>query len=164
MRLLRGRRAACFDGGFRRIAAGRRMAKDQTGGCLCGKVRFSMAEPVTEAGICHCGMCLRWCGGPFMALHCKGPVAFEGEDHIVRYRSSDWAERGFCGACGSNLFYFLIPDGQYVLSALALDDTSGLKLTNQIFIDEKPDWYAFANEIETLTGEEAFALFAPKDA
>lgn len=137
--------------------------QEQTGGCLCGKVRFRIKEPVVQVGACHCDMCLRWCGGPIFALQCKGPVEFEGEEHIVRYRSSDWAERGFCGVCGSNLFYYLVPKGEYAMSAGALDDTSGLQLESQIFIDEKPDWYAFSNEIETLTGAEVFALYAPPD-
>lgn len=135
----------------------------QTGRCLCGKVTFTIQEPVKEVGACHCDMCLRWCGGPMFALHCKGPVEFEGEEHIVRHRSSDWAERGFCGACGSNLFYYLVPKGEYAMSAGVLDDSSRLELKSQIFIDEKPEWYAFANDTPKLTGAEVFALYAPKD-
>jgi hypothetical protein len=135
----------------------------QTGRCLCGKVTFTIGEPASEVGACHCGMCRRWAGGASFALHCKGPVAFEGKEHIVRYRSSDWAERGFCGSCGSNLFYHLLGADQYMMSPCALDDQSGLKLTSQIFIDEKPGWYAFANETVEMTGAEVFALYAPKD-
>ncbi len=97
------------------------------------------------------------------ALHCKGPVEFEGAEHIIRYKSSDWAERGFCGACGSSLFYHLLPTGEYMVSPCALDDQSGLKFTCQVFIDEKPDWYAFANETRNMTGAELFAMFAPED-
>jgi hypothetical protein len=138
--------------------------REQTGGCLCGKVRFRVTQPVGEVGACHCSMCLRWCGGPILAIHSEGPVEFEGEENIVRYRSSEWAERGFCGNCGSNLFYYLIPKGDYILSAGALDDRDGLELVSQIFIDEKPDWYAFANEVETLTGAEMFARVASKEA
>ena len=78
--------------------------KAQTGRCLCGKVKFTIGEGVDEIGACHCDMCRRWSGGPMFALHCKGPVEFEGEEHIMRYKSSDWGERGFCGVCGSSLF------------------------------------------------------------
>lgn len=133
----------------------------QTGHCLCGKVTFTVEKPVHEAGACHCGMCLRWGGGPLFALHNKGGIAFEGEEHIVRYRSSEWAERGFCGTCGTHLFYYLLPADEYVVSAGALDDTAGITLTSQIFIDEKPDWYAFANKTVEMTGEEVFAQYAP---
>lgn len=138
--------------------------KTQTGRCLCGKVTFTVTEPVSEVGACHCGMCRRWTGGVLFAVDCGQAVEFEGEEHIVRYRSSDWAERAFCGTCGSNLFYRLVESGQIILAAGALDDQSGLKFTDQIFIDEKPDWYAFANETKTMTGAEVFALYAPPDA
>ena len=38
-----------------------------------------------------------------------------------------------------------------------------MKLTTEIFIDEKPDYYAFANETKKLTGEEAMATLMPAD-
>lgn len=141
------------------------MSKDQkqTGRCLCGAVTFEVAEPVNEVGTCHCHMCLRWGGGPFFALHAKGAVTFEGEAHMVRYRSSEWAERCFCGTCGTHLLYYLIPTGDFIVSAGALDDTSPLELTSQVFIEEKPRWYALANKTAELTGEQLFAMFDPGD-
>ena len=39
----------------------------------------------------------------------------------------------------------------------------GLRFKSQIFIDEKPDWYTFANETENMTGAEVFAMYAPKE-
>ena len=135
----------------------------KTGKCLCGKVKFTIGESVDEVGACHCEMCLRWSGGPLFVVDCSRELKFEGEENIVRYKSSDWAERGFCGSCGSNLFYFLKPADQYSISAGALDNQSGLKFTNQVFIDEKPGYYDFANQTKMMTGEELFALFAPPD-
>jgi len=135
----------------------------KTGQCLCGKVKFRLTDEVHEVGACHCDMCRRWGGGPFLEIRCMGPVEFEGEEHIVRYRSSDWAERGFCGVCGSNLFYCIVPDGPYMMSVGALEDQTGLKFTSQVFIDEKPDWYAFANKTKNMTGAELFAMYAPQD-
>ena len=31
---------------------------------------------------------------------------------------------------------------------------------HQVFIDEKPDYYSFANETKDMTGQELFAMFA----
>lgn len=135
----------------------------QSGGCLCGKVRFRITVPAREVSVCHCSMCRRWNGGPAFAIECDRAVVFEGEEHIVRYKSSDWAERCFCGICGSNLFYFLIGEGQYIINAGTLDDQSGLEMTTQIFIEEKPGFYTFANETKMMTGEEVFALYALLD-
>ena len=136
---------------------------NQTGQCLCGKVRFTVRQDVSEVGACHCIMCRRWAGGPLLVLEGDYPVEFEGEENIVTYRSSDWAERGFCGTCGSNLFYRLVDSGKTIMSAGTLDDQSGLTFTDQVFIDEKPVYYSFANETKNMTGEELFAMYAPKD-
>lgn len=133
----------------------------RSGHCLCGKVTFTISEGADEVGVCHCDMCRRWAGAPWFAVHCKTPVTFEGEKQIVRYRSSDWAERGFCGTCGSYLFYRILASDEYFISPFAFEDQSGLSFTSQVFIDEKPDWYAFANETKNMTGAEVFAMHAP---
>lgn len=137
--------------------------KGATGRCLCGKVSFRISTPVKEVGACHCSMCRRWGSGPFLEVSCGDAVVFEGGENIVRYKSSDWAERGFCGICGTNLFYFLVSTGDYMMAAGALDDQTGLTLESEVFIDEKPDFYTFANETKTMTGAEVFALYGPEE-
>ena len=37
------------------------------------------------------------------------------------------------------------------------------KLTTEVFIDEKPGFYAFAQETNQMTGAELFALFEGQD-
>jgi len=78
-----------------------------------------------------------------MAIH-VGSVTFEGEGNIGRYASSEWAERGFCKLCGSNLFYLLKPD-RYIMSAGAFDQQP-FELASEIFWSNKPDWYNFAGD------------------
>ena len=80
------------------------------------------------------------------------------------YRSSDWAERAFCKQCGSTLFYRLVGRNEHFASAEAFDDTSGFAFTHQIFIDEKPAYYDFANKTNNMTGAEVFAAFAQSEA
>ena len=138
-------------------------SEGRTGGCLCGKVRYQTTKPVEAISVCHCDMCRRWNGGPALAFECENAVEFEGEDQIVHYRSSDWAERAFCGTCGSNLYYRLVESGFIGLNAGTLDDQTGLVLESQIFIDEKPEFYSFANKTKMMTGEEVFALYAPPE-
>jgi hypothetical protein len=108
-------------------------------------------------------MCRKWGGGPLFAVDCGTDVVFTGEEHISVYSSSDWAERGFCARCGSHLFYRLKESGQYMMAAGLFDDLKGAVLDHQVFIDSKPDWYAFANETKNMTGAEIFAMYAPQD-
>ena len=80
------------------------MAKTMTGRCLCGAVSYEASGVHTGYHGCHCSMCRRWGGGPAFAVSVDG-VRFEGEDAISRYRSSEWAERGFCARCGTSISY-----------------------------------------------------------
>lgn len=131
------------------------------GHCLCGKVKISVPAASHSLGVCHCGMCRRWAGGPLFAIDCGNEVSFEGQDNIGVFASSDWAERGFCKNCGSNLFYRLKETQQYIMPLGLFDDLNDIVFDHQIFIDEKPGYYEFANDTHNMTGAEVFAKYAP---
>ncbi|MCA1244297.1 GFA family protein [Stappia stellulata] len=131
-----------------------------TGRCMCGAVEISGVADGPKAGACHCDMCRRWSSGPYFEVTCSD-VVFQGEDSITRFRSSDWAERGFCATCGSNLFYHIVDSDEYQIAAGLLDQQSDLCLTLQVFTDSKPPFYTLADKTETMTGAEVFAAFAP---
>lgn len=115
-----------------------------------------------EAGACHCTSCLRWCGGPYIGVGVDALDFIAGEAAIVT--SSDWAERGFCSACGSSLFFRMTLPGPYqgntFVTLGALDDTAGITLTSEMFVDEKPEAYALVGDHERITGAQAKALLA----
>lgn len=99
-----------------------------------------------------------------LAVHCGQDVSFSGSQAPSAYQSSDWAERGFCPNCGTHLFYHLLPADEYILPAGLFQDGAGFHMNSQIFIDEKPNYYAFANPTPTMTGAEVFAQFAEPDS
>ena len=138
------------------------MSKTMSGGCLCGAVRFVATPKSGEFGACHCSMCRRWAAGPFFAMECEGSVDVQDPSNLGIYRSSEWAERCFCKRCGTLLFYRLVDKGFCAVSVEAFDDRSSFAFTSQIFIDEKPSYYEFANKTHTMTGAEVFAAFAPQ--
>jgi hypothetical protein len=139
------------------------MSEAQTisGGCLCGAVRFTAAPATRDVGACHCSMCRKWSAGPFMVLDCGDTLKVAAATSLGAYRSSEWAERCFCTQCGTPLFYRLVGKNWHFVSAEAFDDRKGYAFTSQIFIDEKPAYYDFANKTATMTGAEVFAAFAP---
>lgn len=133
-----------------------RLAEPVTGRCLCGAVSITVAAMQAEVDICHCAMCQRW-GGAFYA-GVKGESAeVNGEDAITIYRSSPWAERAFCGTCGSNLWYCFLPTGNRSFLAGLFDLPKGFGIEQQIFVDEKPDWYDIVQESPIKTGPEVIA-------
>src|SRR3954471_21793619 len=121
-----------------------------TGGCLCKAVSFTAEGVSPKYSACHCGMCRQWGGGPYFGVPVAS-VTFAGEEHIGRYVSSEWAERGFCTKCGTHLFYFLRPASRYMLSMGVFDDASSLSLSREIFIDRKPASYALEGDHERWT-------------
>lgn len=131
----------------------------QTGKCLCGAVAIAAQVPSQQVDACHCSMCRKWTGGPLLVVACGQHVAFEGAQNISRFASSGWAERGFCNQCGTHLFYRLRDTDQYMVAAGLFDSTQQWDFHQQVFIDEKPAYYSFANTTENLTGAELFARF-----
>ena len=132
---------------------------DRRGECLCGAV--SLSAPMTDhtIGACHCRMCRRWGGGPFLSVDCGTALAIDGEEHVRIYDSSAWAERGFCARCGTHLFYRLKETGEYSLPVGIFESDAGLTFTSQIFIDQKPDYYSFADDTSVMTESEVFAKY-----
>ncbi|MCR5870396.1 MULTISPECIES: GFA family protein [unclassified Sphingomonas] len=132
-------------------------AKQLDGHCLCGAVRVRIAAPAPVIEACHCSMCRRWGGGPLLSLRLVTDPQIDGAEHIVRYHSSDWAERGFCRNCGTHLFYYYAPKDGYSFGAGLFEGVDAFPLTEEIFVDEQPAGYAFAGDHERLTGAEVMA-------
>ncbi len=131
------------------------------GSCLCKAVNLYTPSMNHHVAACHCSMCRKWGGGALLAVECSSDVSFRGEENITIYQSSEWAERGFCKKCGSHLFYRLKQNNQYYIPVGIFDNDQGLVFEHQVFIDEKPEYYSFANETKNMTGAELFAQFAP---
>ena len=134
----------------------------KTGHCLCGAVTYELAEVPTTYGACHCGMCRRWAGGIELGVQVPaGGITWTGADPAT-FKSSDWAERGFCGTCGASLFWRLIADGSMKgmmsLSVGTLDDMDGLAFETEIFIDHKPGSHAFAGDRKRMTEADVMAM------
>jgi hypothetical protein len=135
------------------------MSTPQSGGCLCGAVRFTATPLKTAMHACHCAVCRRWAGGPFMGVHCADDMDIQNTAELGVYVSSEWAERAFCRRCGSSLVWRLQNGGHVVVSAQAFDDPAAFVLAEEIFIDQKPPNYALAGDAPRLTGEEVFERF-----
>jgi hypothetical protein len=115
------------------------------GGCLCGAVRFSVTGPLRDVLICHCVECRRWHGGPAACTACAREQLVFDEQRGLRWIASPashaGARRGFCGDCGSSLFWDA-PDRNYVaIAAGSLDGDTGLRVAGHWNTSQKGDWY-----------------------
>ncbi|MDW3224027.1 MAG: GFA family protein [Paracoccaceae bacterium] len=142
------------------------MSKD--GSCLCGAVTYSLANDPKEIGACHCNMCRKWSGGIFLGLEVPADtVKISGAENLNIYSSSPWAERAFCKTCGSSVYYRVTApgphEGTYHFGVGTLNDLGDVPLTGELFIDEKPGGYSFAEKTHQMNTEEVMALFAPPE-
>ena len=128
------------------------------GSCLCGKVKLS-TQINPQVGACHCNMCRKWGGSALLGVEAESEVTFSGDDNISIYESSAWAERGFCKHCGTHLFYRLKENKHYYIFVGVFDVSKNLIFNLEVFVEEKPDYYCFANETKKLTGAELFEQF-----
>lgn len=103
---------------------------EMTGGCLCGAKRFTADVPVDACVyLCHCRMCQRAVGNVSVAMINvrRDAVRWEGEGPDW-YRSSPFAERPYCGRCGTSLgFRFLEGSDNMDLMVATFDDPSGFR-------------------------------------
>jgi hypothetical protein len=132
-----------------------------TGSCLCKKIKFSFNLKAKHFDACHCSMCRSWGGGPNLTVESDGEIEFEGVENVSIYDSSDWAERGFCKNCGSNLFYRLKDKNLNFcnFNLGTIDNHEDFEFTTQIFIDAKPGNYSFSNKTKDMTEKEVLEAF-----
>lgn len=122
----------------------------KTGGCLCGAVSYQVSGPLRPVVACHCVQCRKSSGHHVAATSCaRDDIAINGE--VTWYQSSDTARRGFCGVCGSNLFW----DGtgaNLSIFAGTFDGETGLKMAGHIFCADKGDYYDLADDLPKTSG------------
>ncbi|MBV8962655.1 MAG: GFA family protein [Hyphomicrobiales bacterium] len=121
----------------------------QRGGCLCGGVRYEVRGELRSVVGCHCSQCRRTSGNYVTATNCGlDDLVLEKDATLRWYRSSETAERGFCGVCGSNLFWRPIGGDHLSIMAGTLDTPTGLRVTKHIFVADKSDYYDLNDNAE----------------
>ena len=115
------------------------------GSCLCGAITFSVNQSLDTTDACHCQQCRKWSGHYFASADVKrASITISGEEKLRWYHSSEKVRRGFCAACGSNLFFEPLDKQKHDWIGVALgafDDATQTKLNHHIFVSEKGDYY-----------------------
>lgn len=136
------------------------MVEQIQGQCLCGAVQVTASVDNPRMRACHCDMCRQHTSGAFFSLETlPGSITVTGP--AQSYQSSDWAERGFCGTCGSTLWYATTGDGVRNIAAGLFDNAGGGTLKVEFFTDQCPQGYALAGQHKKMTTTQTLALFGP---
>ena len=114
------------------------MAQDMTGGCQCGRIRYTVAVEDDAAYPCHCRMCQRATGGVFAAWKevARAAVRWDTQEP-ERFVSSPIARRGFCAACGTSLTYEADGFDEMDLAVGSFDEPFGLRPVKQMGVESR---------------------------
>jgi hypothetical protein len=125
-----------------------------TGQCLCGQVRFAIDADPLGARMCWCRDCQRIASGSatVSVLFPDEAVTFSGEIATLERLadSGNRIERGFCSACGSQIYSRTTsPVGAPLrIRAGTLDDPELMPPQMIIWTDSAPSWAVFDPELE----------------
>lgn len=125
-----------------------------TGGCACGAVRFEVLGRRMNVADCHCRRCQRSVGAAVVTWASIRPERLRMVQGEPRWwRSSAAAERGFCGDCGSSLFFRPVGGGGHLdVIVCAFDAPEALRPTYQIWTASRQPWVHLDPELPSYEG------------
>lgn len=137
------------------------MTTSITGGCLCGAIRYSVSTPVTGLRACHCTHCQKTSGtgSSVNAVITNRDFAITKgtpKRYAAKADSGRTLMRFFCGDCGSPIYSQreAMPE-RIVVRAGTFDDSSGMKITANIWTKSARPWSHIDPGTEQMPGNPA---------
>jgi hypothetical protein len=119
------------------------------GGCYCGRIRYEAAGPPFHETNCHCSICRRTSGAPFVAWFTVARSGFRfvsGEP--ARFKSTPKAMRSFCSACGTQLtFEHEDFADETDVTTCSLDDPEVLPPQDHMWTRSRLSWIKLADAL-----------------
>ncbi len=126
-----------------------------TGGCQCGAIRFAAYAQPIRVGLCHCRMCQKAVGAPFISLALiRSPDFAWTRGTPAVYRSSTIAEREFCGACGTPLSYREVGGKLAEITTGSFDRPDLVVPTYAVGAESQLEWVSHIGELPGKTTAE----------
>ena len=122
-----------------------------TGGCLCGRVRYTVTGEPAFSGLCHCRNCQRYTGSAFEALIAFPAASVSVQGELKTYDdtgdSGQPVHRRFCPNCGSGVVNEVdaLP-GVTIVLAGTLDDPAAFKPTMDVYWSNAQPWVHTSGE------------------
>jgi hypothetical protein len=116
-----------------------------TARCLCGAIRYAVQGPLRSVLVCHCEECRRWHGHASAFTSARREELVLRDDTALRWvdspASDRRARRGFCGECGSSLFWDPPHREEVSIAAGTLDGPTGLRTVGHWYVSQAGDYY-----------------------
>jgi hypothetical protein len=120
-----------------------------TGGCVCGAIRYRAAAAPMRGVICHCEQCRRHSGAPCLAFAHFPAERFAWTQATPKwYRSSQYAERGFCPQCGSTLaMREEVLSDRVQICVGTLDDAARIRIDDHVWTQARIPWFEVRDDL-----------------
>lgn len=131
--------------------------KQHQGSCLCGKIRFKIADRPHMTANCHCLNCQKTSGAghAFHLMFNKDQVEIHGEAKGYQWtaESGNQVTAYFCPECGSSTHGMTsgYPD-MITIRAAVLDQSDGLVPAVSVFKKRLRDWDHLADDAPAFDG------------
>jgi hypothetical protein len=117
------------------------------GGCLCGAVRYQVADEFQYAFICHCSQCRRATGSAFKPFGGIERAKFKVTEGPIKIFGDVMTHNAHCRICGS-LLYSIVQEGTMAhVTFGTLSDTPTLAPQAHIFTGSKAPWYEIRDSL-----------------
>lgn len=141
-------------------------ARELSGSCLCGGVRYRCYGPLESVARCFCVQCRKASGGECATngLVARGSFRIDAGSELLReFESSPGQLRVFCGRCGSPVFKRYVEDPDRVRIRLGLLDVEFEETPIvQVFASEKLHLTRIDSSIPTLERGTGSATYSPR--
>ena len=112
------------------------------GGCFCGKIRYEITGEVKRVVNCHCSMCRRTSGAPYVSWLVVDKQNFQYVTEQPKHlNSSAEGDRYFCAECGTPIACVTTHNKKYVDITLgSLDQPEHFEPDGDFYEDTKLKW------------------------
>jgi hypothetical protein len=112
------------------------------GSCLCGATTFEIDGDLTPGTFCHCGQCRRQTSHVYASTHIpQASLRMTNDADLRWFEATPAAKRGFCGACGSLLFWNPRYEDKISVSLGALSEPHPGTVAKHIYTAHKGAYY-----------------------
>jgi len=132
----------------------------RTGGCLCGRIRYSLAAEPLAVVVCHCRHCQKQAGSALsvVAVFPRAALELQGTPRVYEDRgtSGQPVYRNFCPDCGSPVLTDTPrarEQGVVFIKAGTLDDVSDLRPTAHYWARSAQPWFSMPADARILERE-----------
>lgn len=112
------------------------------GGCFCGNIRYQIEGSIKRVVNCHCTMCRRTSGAPFVSWLVVPTQYFRYTAQQPKHLdSSDKGDRYFCADCGTPIACLVSGHDKYIDITLgSLDVPESFQPDGDFYEDTKLKW------------------------